>query len=101
MGAAIYDIYIANHNRAMFWAVRDCWDDMFVQVQTIAGRSEGPLQGAPPYRHTVRADVWRVIGKPLKSISHGILGCPWTPSFELLGADDVADAFAEWQRRSR
>ena len=45
----IYEMYIANGNKAGFWIQRDSWSNYKAQVITVQGRSEGELKGTPPY----------------------------------------------------
>lgn len=45
----IYEMYVANGNKAGFWVVRDSWGQSFAKVLTVAGFPAGPLSGDPPY----------------------------------------------------
>ncbi len=45
----IYQMYVANGNRAGFWVQRDSWSWKSAQIVSIGGKAEGPLEGNPPY----------------------------------------------------
>ncbi len=45
----IYQMYVANGNRAGFWVQRDSWSWKSALIVSIGGNAEGPLEGNPPY----------------------------------------------------
>ena len=45
----IYQMYVDNGNRAGFWVQRDSWSWKSAQIVSIGGKTEGPLEGNPPY----------------------------------------------------
>jgi hypothetical protein len=75
----IYEMYVANGNRAGFSVHRNSWaSHNTAQVLSVAGQESGPLSGAPPY-----------YGNPLVIADHpwgvGRLSCPGTYAYELVG----------------
>ena len=56
----IYQMYIANGERAGFHVRRDSWSSIYAEVKAIGGIAEGPLTGMPPYfgNPPVIADVY-------------------------------------------
>ena len=54
----VYQMYVANGNRAGFWVQRDSWSWKTALVTSIGGQIDGPLEGCPPYFKNQR-----VIGK--------------------------------------
>lgn len=43
-------MYVANGNRAGFWVQRKSWSSSTkALITSVAGKSEGELEGAPPY----------------------------------------------------
>jgi len=45
----IYQMYVANGNKAGFWITRNSWSWQTALVTSIGGISEGPLEGNAPY----------------------------------------------------
>src|SRR5580658_1455535 len=45
----IYRIYNENGCRAGFWVQHRRWKDWCAQVQSVAGKSDGPLPGQAPF----------------------------------------------------
>jgi len=45
----IYQMYMANGNRAGFWVKRNSWSWQTALITSIAGKAEGELEGSPPY----------------------------------------------------
>ena len=45
----IYQMYVANGNKAGFWVTRNSWSWQTALVTSIGGRSEGALEGEAPY----------------------------------------------------
>ncbi len=45
----IYQMYVANGNKAGFWVKRNSWSWQTALITSIAGKSEGELEGKPPY----------------------------------------------------
>lgn len=49
MSENIYQMYVANGNKAGFWVRRNSWSRQTALITSVGGKSEGPLEGAPPY----------------------------------------------------
>lgn len=45
----IYQMYLANGNKAGFFVKRDSWSSQVAEVISIDGKSSGELTGKPPY----------------------------------------------------
>jgi len=45
----IYQMYVANGNKAGFWVKRDSWSSQTALITSIDGMSEGQLNGVAPY----------------------------------------------------
>lgn len=45
----VYEMYVANGNKAGFWIVRDSWANTIALVRTVANGHSGDLPGDPPY----------------------------------------------------
>ena len=48
-GPNVYEMYVANENRAGFFIRRITWGNTIARITTIGGREEGALSGEPPY----------------------------------------------------
>lgn len=79
----IYQMYEANGNRAGFFVRRDSWTSIYAQVKTVAGQSEGPLIGKPPYygNPKVTMDVFNNDGTVQGTNQE--LTCPGTYAYKL------------------
>lgn len=49
MAENIYQMYVANGNKAGFWVRRNSWSWQTALITSVGGRSEGELEGVPPY----------------------------------------------------
>ena len=80
----IFQMYVANGNKAGFYVRRDSWSTIYARVVTIDGRTEGPLRGRPPYYGdpTVTMDVFYNDGSRQKS--NQMLSCPGTYTYTRL-----------------
>ena len=56
----IFEMYVANGNKAGFWIKRNSWSANIARVTSIANQAEGPLEGNPPYfkSQKVKGDVY-------------------------------------------
>jgi len=80
----IYQMYVANGNRAGFYVQRDSWSTIYALVTTIDGCTEGPLVGNPPYygNPLVIMDVFYSSGA-LQSANQK-LSCPGNYTYKLI-----------------
>jgi hypothetical protein len=64
MNENIYQMYVANGNRAGFYVRRANWTGTYARVVSVAGRESGPLRGRPPYfgNPPVTMDVYNLDG---------------------------------------
>lgn len=78
----IYQMYEANGNKAGFFVRRNSWGNTYARVATVAGSTEGPLPGNPPYygNPPVTMDVFNDDGS-LKGTDQE-LSCPGTYSYK-------------------
>lgn len=78
----IYQMYEANNNKAGFYVRRDSWSTIYARVATVAGRTEGPLQGKPPYygNSPVTMDVFNNNGSVQGT--NQPLSCPGTYAYK-------------------
>lgn len=49
MAVNIYQMYVANGNKAGFWVKRNSWSWQTALVVSVGGKAEGELEGKPPY----------------------------------------------------
>lgn len=49
MAENIYQMYVANGNKAGFWVKRNSWSWQIALITSIGGQTNGPLGGSPPY----------------------------------------------------
>lgn len=49
MAENIYQMYVANGNKADFWVQRNSWSWQTALITSIGGQAEGDLEGLPPY----------------------------------------------------
>lgn len=49
MAENIYQMYVANGNKAGFWVQRNSWSWQTALITSIGGQTEGKLEGLPPY----------------------------------------------------
>ena len=81
----IYEMYVANGNKAGFWVQRDGWEAHVAQVISISGETEGPLRGKPPYYgnpHVVM-DLYDTWDRKLKAVGAD-LSCPGSDGYWLV-----------------
>lgn len=81
----IYEMYVANGNRAGFFVCRNSWnlEGSAALVVSVGGRIEGKLSGEPPYygNPVVLADVVYA-NRPDRPVLHNQkLGCPGTYAY--------------------
>jgi hypothetical protein len=77
----IYQMYVANGNRAGFYVRRNSWAGTYAQVVTVSGREAGPLSGRPPYYgdSPVTMDVYNLDGT-VRAVAQQ-LSCPGTYTY--------------------
>jgi hypothetical protein len=77
----IYQMYVANGNRAGFFVRRNSWSHprSFARVLSVGGMVEGPIPGLPPYfgNPVVKARIW-YRGRE----TFGSLSCPGTFAYK-------------------
>lgn len=80
----IYQMYVANNNRAGFYVRRDSWTTVIAKVISVGGQTEGPLPGEAPYfkNPKVRMDVFFNDGR-LKARDEE-MPCPGTYAYTLI-----------------
>lgn len=49
MADNIYQMYVANGNKAGFWVQRNSWSWQTALITSVGGQAEGELEGQPPY----------------------------------------------------
>lgn len=49
MAENIYQMYVANGNKAGFWVKRNSWSWQTALITSVGGQVEGELEGPPPY----------------------------------------------------
>lgn len=87
----VYQMYIANGNKAGFWIKRDSWSNYKAFVTSVQGKTEGKLKGNHPYYNNcvVRADVYNFrTGELATSFGDGgknhLVSCAGTFGYELV-----------------
>lgn len=49
MAENIYQMYVANGNKAGFWVKRNSWSWQTALITSVGGQAEGELEGQAPY----------------------------------------------------
>lgn len=80
----IYEMYVKNGNKAGFWVKRNSWSWQSALIVSIDGKTEGELEGNPPYFNNVR--VKAKMGGTGKLID---ISCPGTYAYTQLGTGDT------------
>jgi hypothetical protein len=71
----IYQMYVANGNKAGFWVKRNSWSWQTAKIVTIGGKSEGELSGNPPYYSNQKVyGLFNGHGKQVELTSPGTYG---------------------------
>jgi hypothetical protein len=81
----IYQMYVANANKAGFYVVRNSWGNTVARITKIGGKTEGELEGNPPYfkNQIVKADIYkRDTGELIES--GATISCPGTYGYALI-----------------
>lgn len=99
----VYQMYVANGNRAGFWVSRDTWGRTIARIVAIDGRAEGELAGSAPYfrRQAVLAEFYSYEGEQwIRKADWGqgedgrglgeFLRCAGTYRYSLLESVDLA-----------
>ncbi len=83
----VYEMYVANENRAGFWIQRNSWGGTCAYVRLVGGREAGDLPGVAPYFSNlpVHADLHDLSTGVLKE-RRFLLSCPGTFAYHLIGA---------------
>lgn len=79
MAMNIYQMYVANGNRAGFWVRRNSWSWQSALIISVGGMTEGELSGPPPYFNNPPV-VGRMEGRG-KDFS---ISCPGTYGYQLI-----------------
>lgn len=75
----IYQMYVANGNKANFWVKRNSWSWQSALITSIDGKTVGELTGEPPYFNNPK-----VKGK-MEGVNREVeITCPGTYGYELL-----------------
>ena len=75
MAENIYQMYVANGNKAGFWVKRNSWSWQTAQITSIGGQTEGPLEGLPPYFNSPKVKgKMGGVGKEIEITSPGTYG---------------------------
>jgi hypothetical protein len=75
----IYQMYVANGNKAGFWVKRNSWSWQTALITSIDGKSEGELSGVPPYHGNLN-----VKGRMGGSGNEIEISCPGTYGYSLI-----------------
>lgn len=71
----IYQMYVANGNKAGFWVQRNSWSWKTALVTSIGGQTEGVLEGNAPYFQNQRVfGKMGGVGKEFEITSPGTYG---------------------------
>lgn len=76
----VYEMYVANGNRAGFWIKRNSWGSTVGQVTRVQGLAEGPLFGNPPYYDGGKVHV-TMYWQGWKKETDAVLSCPGTYAY--------------------
>ena len=81
----IYQMYVANGNKAGFYVVRDSWGNTIAEITTVGGKKEGMLPGKPPYygNPPVKADIYKK-DTGSKINTNATISCPGTYAYTLV-----------------
>ncbi|WP_283744323.1 hypothetical protein [Sideroxydans sp. CL21] len=84
MAENIYQMYVANGNKAGFWVQRNSWTWQTALIISIDGKSEGELDGLPPYFGNPK--VKGLIGGRGKAVE---ISCPGTYGYKKIDVEPV------------
>lgn len=84
----VFEMYVANGNRAGFWVKRNSWGNTCALVKLVGGQESGEMPGLPPYfgvkgkgSPKVIVDVIDLWTGQLKD-GDTLLSCPGTCGYE-------------------
>ena len=78
----IYEMYVKNGNKALFWVKRDSWANGAMLITSVAGMASGPLEGKAPYYGNPK-----VKGKYGGTGPEREVSCPGTFGYSLIGSN--------------
>ena len=81
MADNIYQMYVANGNKAGFWVQRNSWSYTAL-ITSVGGKSEGELDGMPPYFKNQK-----VKGRMGGSGKEFEISCPGTYGYKMIDVD--------------